>query len=623
MKYKKIIALLFFIAFISILRAQTSINKSINDTISVEKLSKKIELEQDLALSEKWNIDFLKISLERKQLKNLNPKIKYFYEKSYLTALLNQAYFEDAKGNKKKSIEIYIQVLKNSDKVKSNYILASTNTSIANAYVGEKEYVLAEKYFKKAIHYATIAKMQDVISIIYGNLAFLYMQTNQKDLGIKYYFKSLEIKKKEGELSSAGVTLNNIASFYRENKEYDKSYNYYLEAVKYQKLAKNDGELARLYKNLSSLCQILKKNNEYVQYLNQAYVLSKKSKHLETLNKSSKALYNDSRKNGDFKKALLFLEDAVKTDSILYKEENKNAMLKADFKYETEKKEAKITELSQKKKIAELESKRKTSFLFIFGILFFAIATTAYVLFSKFKTKKQNEILQNQLAEIQKLLEAEKKVTDSELKALKSQMNPHFIFNALNSIQSQFMFGDKLVANEQLNNFTYLTRQILEVSGKKNIAIADEVDILTKYLELEQMRFKKDLTYYISVSENIDEDYHKIPPMLIQPIVENSIKHGLLHQVGDKNVSVNFDISSDESHLICTIIDNGIGRQKSAAIKSKSNLNHNSFSTNAIEERLELLNNNLKLNDLIVYIDVLNNENEVCGTKVILKIPLV
>ena len=259
MKYKKIITLLFFIGFIPILSAQTSINKSINDTISIEKLSKKIELEQDLALCEKWNIDFLKISLERKQLKNLNPKIKYFYEKSYLTALLNQAYFEDAKGNKKKSIEIYIQVLKNSDNVKSNYILASTNTSIAIAYVEEKEYVLAEKYFKKAIHYATIAKMQDVISIIYGNLAFLYMETNQKDLAIEYNFKSLEIKKKEGELSSVGVTLNNIASFYRENKEYDKSYNYYLEAVKYQKLAKNDGELARLYKNLSSLCQILKK----------------------------------------------------------------------------------------------------------------------------------------------------------------------------------------------------------------------------------------------------------------------------------------------------------------------------------------------------------------------------
>lgn len=113
-------------------------------------------------------------------------------------------------------------------------------------------------------------------------------------------------------------------------------------------------------------------------------------------------------------------------------------------------------------------------------------------------------------------------------------MNPHFIFNALNSIHVQFMYGDKLVANEQLNNFTYLTRQILEVSGKKQIAISDEVDILTKYLELEKLRFQKDFTYTISIAENIDEDYHIIPPMLIQPIVENSLKHDLMHKKGAK-----------------------------------------------------------------------------------------
>jgi LytS/YehU family sensor histidine kinase len=86
------------------------------------------------------------------------------------------------------------------------------------------------------------------------------------------------------------------------------------------------------------------------------------------------------------------------------------------------------------------------------------------------------------------------------------------------------MYGDKLIANEQLNNFTYLTRQILEISGKKSIPIADEIEILTKYLELEQLRFKKDFTYSINVSDKIDEDFHKIPPMLIQPIIENIIR---------------------------------------------------------------------------------------------------
>jgi LytS/YehU family sensor histidine kinase len=178
-----------------------------------------------------------------------------------------------------------------------------------------------------------------------------------------------------------------------------------------------------------------------------------------------------------------------------------------------------------------------------------------------------------------------------------------------------------MVANEQLNNFTYLTRKILDVSGKKNIPISDEFEILTKYLELEQLRFKKDFTYSINISNNIDEDYHKIPPMLIQPFVENSIKHGLLHQKGEKKVKIHFDIDKNETYLICTVIDNGIGRKKSAEIKAKNNTNHNSFSTQSIEQRLELLNKKTQLSDLMTYSDLINEQNEVTGTKVVIKIP--
>jgi two-component system, LytTR family, sensor kinase len=146
---------------------------------------------------------------------------------------------------------------------------------------------------------------------------------------------------------------------------------------------------------------------------------------------------------------------------------------------------------------------------------------------------------------------------------------------------------------------------------------------LTKYLQLEQLRFKKDFTFSVTVSNDIDEDYHKIPPMLIQPIIENSIKHGLLHQKGDKKVSVHFDIDEEETHLICTVIDNGIGREKSAEINAKNHSTHNSFSTKAIEQRLELLNEKLQLPDLIAYTDLVSSDNVINGTKVVIKIPIV
>ena len=188
--------------------------------------------------------------------------------------------------------------------------------------------------------------------------------------------------------------------------------------------------------------------------------------------------------------------------------------------------------------------------------------------------------------------------------------------NALNSIQEQFMYGDKVVANEQMSNFTYLTRQILTVSGKKKINLSTEIEILTKYLELEKMRFAEGFHYEITLGDRIDEDYHQIPPMLIQPFVENAIKHGLLHNQGDKKVCINFDLDEKEESLICVVEDNGIGRAKSAEIKSKQMQLHESFSTSATEERLRLLSNTHSVQDFIIYEDKLE------GTLVKIMIPL-
>jgi sensor histidine kinase YesM len=199
-------------------------------------------------------------------------------------------------------------------------------------------------------------------------------------------------------------------------------------------------------------------------------------------------------------------------------------------------------------------------------------------------------------------------------------MNPHFIFNALNSIQEQFMFGDKLLANEQMGNFTTLTRQILTVSGKKQIPLATEIDLLTKYLELEKMRFDSDFTYHIEIAENIDDEYTELPPMLIQPFVENSIKHGLLHKKGHKELLLSFALNQDETFLICTIRDNGIGREQSKVIQQKNK--HNSFSTSSIAQRLELLYGGTTTENLLQYKDLKDENGNPTGTVAILQIYL-
>lgn len=212
--------------------------------------------------------------------------------------------------------------------------------------------------------------------------------------------------------------------------------------------------------------------------------------------------------------------------------------------------------------------------------------------------------------------------SETELTALKSQMNPHFIFNALNSIQELYTIGDKKMANEQMGNFAQLTRKILDVSGKQKIELAEEIEILTKYLELESMRFENDFSYKIHLSENLDEDYATLPPMLIQPYVENSIKHGLLHKKGHKQIDIYFELDEDAHVLKCMVEDNGIGRQGSAELNKNRSASHVSFSTSATEKRLRLLNQGKEEMIAVQYEDKTNEIGDVAGTRVLIRIPI-
>lgn len=176
----------------------------------------------------------------------------------------------------------------------------------------------------------------------------------------------------------------------------------------------------------------------------------------------------------------------------------------------------------------------------------------------------------------------------SQLTALRSQMNPHFLFNALNSIQDFILQNDKGEANRYLGKFADLIRSTLNLSSMELIPIRDELKALQNYLELEALRFHQDLSWHISVDESIDSSYYKIPPLFIQPFVENAIKHGLLHIEGGKRLTIKLYLSKDLLHI--EIEDNGIGIEASTSKKLKDE-EHRSFAMGASLSRVELLNN--------------------------------
>ena len=203
----------------------------------------------------------------------------------------------------------------------------------------------------------------------------------------------------------------------------------------------------------------------------------------------------------------------------------------------------------------------------------------------------------------------------SKLTAIQSQMNPHFIFNSLNSIQDLILKGDVEHSYSYITTFSNLVRRTLSYSEKDFIDFEQEIKLLELYMSLEKLRFKKELNYTIDI-KNVEDIM--IPPLLIQPFIENSLIHGLLHKEGQKNLKITFELKDT---LICTVEDNGIGREKSKAIKLRQRSEHESFSGKAIHKRFEILSNVFEGDFGYKYEDLYEN-SEAIGTKVILSIPI-
>ena len=252
------------------------------------------------------------------------------------------------------------------------------------------------------------------------------------------------------------------------------------------------------------------------------------------------------------------------------------------------------------------------NYIFIFLVFISTLAFIWYLIHKKSKRlqRQQELILQKQNKELENI--------NLKLENLRSQMNPHFIFNALNSIQDYILKNETTLARHFLVKFSRLIRIYLEHTQRDTLDLNEEIDALTLYLDLEKDRFSEDFNYQINLFENIQPFQIKIPPFLIQPYVENAIKHGLMHKKEDKNLVLNFQLEST-SLFICEIIDDGIGYKKSNEINQKKH-QHISFSTSANNKRIALLNKTRR-NPIELKVVHLEKENKSSGTKIILIIP--
>ena len=214
--------------------------------------------------------------------------------------------------------------------------------------------------------------------------------------------------------------------------------------------------------------------------------------------------------------------------------------------------------------------------------------------------------------------EKTKKIRTAQLTALRAQMNPHFVFNALNSIQDFILTSDSRAANRYLSMFARLMRNVLHFSDKEKISLKKEMESIELYLNLEGLRLGEDFKYDLQIDPSLNSERISIPPMLIQPFVENAIKHGLMHKNGGKNLYIR--VYKRDSQLICEIEDDGIGRKKSMEIRSQNPKLYPSKAISLTRDRLQILSSASKHNYVVEIDDLLTRDGKAKGTKVLVVI---
>lgn len=481
---------------------------------------------------------------------------------------------------------------------------------IAEAWFGKVlAYNIFEEYdgmYQAIGHYLTYADTvgeKRRLSDTYRLLGMYYRQKNKFQEAIDANRKSFEIARQANDSILMGAALNHMAWYYYEMGNLDKSLELYRQNIGFYNPSGSNA-LANVYGNIGNIYRDWERYPEAIDNYNKSIELSKKSHDIYNLS----WLYEDISKlyerTGDYRQAY---ENQVLAsafgDSLASMTYQQN-LAGARAQYEAEKTARELELLSVK-----LQRNRLITWVLIGG--FVLIATLAVLIINRYRYKsKQRIALMNH--------------TISELNQtnLRQQMNPHFIFNTLNSIQYYVFQNDKISSNNYMTKFASLIRKTLENSRHTEISIKEELDTLNLYLELEELRFKEKFEWKIRVDDEIDTLAYKIPTMLIQPYVENAITHGLMNKENGKGI-LSIGLKLNDDHILCTVEDNGIGRARAMEIVKQKNENHRSMGTSITESRLKLVNELYGKNMKVVYTDLVDESGEPAGTKVEISIPII
>ena len=311
-----------------------------------------------------------------------------------------------------------------------------------------------------------------------------------------------------------------------------------------------------------------------------------------------------SAKVGDHKASLEYYKKARGIERRTLNDRNRRYVADLINRSETEKMNNQLEVLNKENEIVKLKLRKNQTTLLISGFALALLGSILYILYYQRQLKNERTLL---------TLEAN---------MLRSQMNPHFLFNSLNSIKLYIINNEKKNAVHYLNKFSKLIRKILEASSVREISLADELETAQLYMNIENIRFNDEIEFEVNIDDNVDIHTIKIPSLILQPFLENALWHGLSAKDGKKHIALR--IKKENKYFInITIVDNGIGRATSEKIKKNRVIKRKSVGINITKERLANFSKDYQNSFTVNILDLYDDQKNPCGTKIVLDIPTI
>jgi tetratricopeptide (TPR) repeat protein len=437
----------------------------------------------------------------------------------------------------------------------------------------------------------------------YRSIGDIYYDQGNNPEALKNYLASLEIEEETGNKQGMAYSYRNIGTVYEDQGNYPQALKNHFTSLKIWKEIGDKRGMAVSSLTIGNIYAQKKKYQEAGDYLNNALSLAREIGSIDNLNEIYSSLKTLDSLQGNFSGQLKHYRVYVANRDSLVSEEGQKKLFRTQMQFEFEKKEA-AAKVEQDKKDAAAAATAKRQALIRNSILSVTgIAGILSILLLRLFNRRRKTSFEKQVAEV-------------EMKALRSQMNPHFIFNSLHSINSYIMDNDKKIASDYLGKFSKLMRMILENSREQEVTLEEDLLALELYLELEAMRFENKFTYKIEVAENIDKENTLVPPLILQPFVENAILHGLQHKQGNGKILIH--VGKEDNMMICTVEDNGVGRQKAMELKETAAAHKDeSLAMKITSARIDIINK-IKRTKASVSLTYLSE-----GMRVEVKLPLV